>query len=1279
MATATAPSPSLTPTTTGLAKVFRSRRGRKDLDTNGSSQSLVSSGATGDESSGGLRSSFDGAVDKLLDKASKSVDEMRGSGDSSKRLSKLLPGNKRRKEKEEDEANSRRNSAVTQWESGSSGSALNFSTNPSQDSLGQGRGGDDLLSAEDLVGDLTEDEDEPDRHHRNPVRPTLSPHESHAGYLTLSSPLIKTHSIDVATSEPKQISVEASSPHSALSSAVAAGAGGPDSANAATPADRNIPLEDRLRGAFNIPRKIVNRETGIDTDPVKSGGSVAPGTGGGFLETGRRGSINSRLRKVVSGKDNNSVPHEGGSNISQELPTTPQTLRVEHRLDTTGTPSTPSNRNLSPTTIVTPPTPTLDSHPFLQQDVPQQSPSTLQKTVLPDADIGAAQSPIRNGVTHRRVKSANPPPSKFSRVLAPPLLSPTAEETKTPGGTLTTPAGSGGFFSSVFSAAQQAANQFSNSINTSIATDKRPRSSSGANVSSSISEGGGEEVFVPGASLDETNTHEKRQLAVETLGTGELSLSHLGIVESANPSPMTSNIDLHDGASIVPQESEKTTKAEADAAARAVSAAYERPAAAPANQTTGSRPQSTINLSGDTSPPRPSFNDLETSVKRSGSVRSRISERRKRRHRGSSATTGGTIAAAIGASTATLTHPGSAASGPGHRLTGFAVASSKRNKDFHTLFRSVPEDDYLIEDYSAALQREILLHGRLYISEAHICFCSNILGWVTNLVIGFDEIVSVEKRNTAVIFPNAIVIATLHARNTFASLVARESTYDLLVGIWKISHPNLKSSLNGVVLEDASTGDKTEKAEALNSDEESEELDDEDEFYDEDEDEDDMGSFTEAGNGSIAGSDIGDAGKTVSRKASAAAVAGGASGATLPTKGLEGADVVVTGAALSADFPGPPLHAPTECGDEATHLATALTDTTIPAPLGKIYSLMFGPASGAFMRKWLVDDQKSKELVYEDDKKGLDETQKTFGYSFIKPLYGSIGPKQTKCIVTSTLQIFDLEKAVVVQQSTQTPDVPSGSVFTTQTRYCLMWGPGNTTRMIATCTVEWTGKTPIEKGANDGQILYVRDIIAALRAAVTTKPPVRGTARGKTKGKRRKETFDVAGTNAARVATDAAAERAKQDASWGLFEPLRGPFGPIFSLLKPLFTAQVIIVLLCILLAYTWYTKPKGAVGFPGPSSPERIAAYEEIWRQEESGLWDWLDERAGLEGAHAPLLEQRRDRQRDAAVRDMKRKLKDGRMSERQVDEAIRVTEERLGALKEAVQRRKGRGMGKD
>lgn len=36
-------------------------------------------------------------------------------------------------------------------------------------------------------------------------------------------------------------------------------------------------------------------------------------------------------------------------------------------------------------------------------------------------------------------------------------------------------------------------------------------------------------------------------------------------------------------------------------------------------------------------------------------------------------------------------------------------------------------------DYSCALQREILVHGRLFVSLHHICFNSNIFGWVTNV------------------------------------------------------------------------------------------------------------------------------------------------------------------------------------------------------------------------------------------------------------------------------------------------------------------------------------------------------------------------------------------------------------------------------------------------------------------------------------------------------------------------------------------------------------------
>ena len=85
-------------------------------------------------------------------------------------------------------------------------------------------------------------------------------------------------------------------------------------------------------------------------------------------------------------------------------------------------------------------------------------------------------------------------------------------------------------------------------------------------------------------------------------------------------------------------------------------------------------------------------------------------------------------------------------------VTGFAVASSKRNADFHALFPDVPGNDYLIEgrllvppfqlftifdlrcaDYGCALQRDILVQGRLYISENHMCFHANIFGWITNV------------------------------------------------------------------------------------------------------------------------------------------------------------------------------------------------------------------------------------------------------------------------------------------------------------------------------------------------------------------------------------------------------------------------------------------------------------------------------------------------------------------------------------------------------------------
>ncbi|KAL0073693.1 GRAM domain-containing protein [Phycomyces blakesleeanus] len=120
---------------------------------------------------------------------------------------------------------------------------------------------------------------------------------------------------------------------------------------------------------------------------------------------------------------------------------------------------------------------------------------------------------------------------------------------------------------------------------------------------------------------------------------------------------------------------------------------------------------------------------------------------------------------------------------------GVDLANAKRNADFHALFRSVPEQDMLIEDYGCALQKEILLQGRMYISENHVCFNANIFGWVTNLVIAVSDIVEIEKRSTAIIIPNAIQISTLHAKHSFASFLSRDQAYDLLIDVWRCVRP----------------------------------------------------------------------------------------------------------------------------------------------------------------------------------------------------------------------------------------------------------------------------------------------------------------------------------------------------------------------------------------------------------------------------------------------------------------------------------------------------------
>ncbi|EFR00641.1 GRAM domain-containing protein YSP2 [Nannizzia gypsea CBS 118893] len=946
-----------------------------------------------------------------------------------------------------------------------------------------------------------------------------------------------------------------------------------------------------------------------------------------------------------------------------------------------GNPQTPPTSRNPPdiVTTVTPPTPTnrqFNSQHSLLADIVNSPESTQNDTHDPPSNI--VVSPSGNMISHRRVRSASAAhqPSKLSNSSVPPLT-PAMEDTKSQGKSSTSQFGAG-FFSSMVSAAQNAATTLSSSLNPQAKGKSSQEQAEGDAQASSNKENS---ETAPEGEENSAPENAKKELAVNTLGTGDLDFSHLGLehLDKAAGDNDGSKLDVVGrprAKTAVSQRDELAARMEDVRAARAVSMAYGNTPVTPIvtvdginaeNQPPNSLSTAVRDNAGENTPPGGSVHsETAESLKQNGSLKSR----RARRDRGSSAaTTNTTIGAPIGTNL-------SARNTSVPRLTGFAVASKKRNRDFHSLFRSVPEDDYLIEDYSCALQREIILAGRIYISEGHICFSSNILGWVTTLVIAFDEVIAIEKESTAMVFPNAIAIQSLHARHTFRSLLSRDATYDLMVNIWKISHPTLKSSINGTHI-DQGTGDKTEKTDDVFDDSASD-LDDDDEVYDEDEDGAEVANNGSEDN-SVAGSDAPDQTQRILRKSSTVPLS--ATGAPQTPGSGEEPKTGENGTSSGQDFPGPKSHAPTEYNDPAGRFDKLIKDEVIPAPLGQVYSLIFGVPSAAFMAKFLVDYQKVTDLQFEDDKKGLTNDTKTRSYNYIKPLNGAIGPKQTKCISSEQLDFLDFEKAVLVTLTTQTPDVPSGNVFSVKTKYLLTWAPGNATRMVMSCLVEWTGKSwikgPIEKGASDGQLSFGNDLVKAVRAAVARGPGIKGGPKGK--GRR----IRMAAEMAVAAKDQAALESSKAQASNnGFLSTLYGPFAPVVDIIKPFWSSNMTIGVLVILLITMWFrtaapSYPTSRVGLSSRSAPERLIALEELWQREENELWDWLEERVGLDGLSFPVVDtahSRDDRQRPnrRAEKVFEDRLHRERMSEREAESAIRVTQERLETLQKIVEKRK-------
>ncbi|XP_041464227.1 uncharacterized membrane protein C20F10.07-like isoform X4 [Lytechinus variegatus] len=113
------------------------------------------------------------------------------------------------------------------------------------------------------------------------------------------------------------------------------------------------------------------------------------------------------------------------------------------------------------------------------------------------------------------------------------------------------------------------------------------------------------------------------------------------------------------------------------------------------------------------------------------------------------------------------------------------MGHDSRNKQFHKLFPCVPDSESVINTYSCALVRDILLQGRMFVSENWICFHSNIFTYEKQIAIKVETITKITKEKTAFVVPNAIGLHTPSEKHIFGSLLSRHSTHQLLYRVWK--------------------------------------------------------------------------------------------------------------------------------------------------------------------------------------------------------------------------------------------------------------------------------------------------------------------------------------------------------------------------------------------------------------------------------------------------------------------------------------------------------------
>lgn len=396
------------------------------------------------------------------------------------------------------------------------------------------------------------------------------------------------------------------------------------------------------------------------------------------------------------------------------------------------------------------------------------------------------------------------------------------------------------------------------------------------------------------------------------------------------------------------------------------------------------------------------------------------------------------------------------------------------NRVFHNLFKTIPKNEELVADYECVLSRGFPYQGRMYVTNEHLCFNTNLLGWIARVQVSFEEIISIERvTGPTGLYNDEICVCTKMGRMQFSAFISIDITFNQLERIWRrvrgrdiddakmeqivsTAPENLSMGLHSI-LSGISALDTIRKL--SNPPSRASRQKENDACI-----EDAIRSIDDVTDSEIIGDD--DTGMETHDNHDL----------------IEKIPIYRLKKDSEYEFDGPyttsrtgSIEIPKKHSNEFV-----LGEFVVNAPPALVFEILFSDSDHRFTLEFF----ESQEGSQFSEIGSFDQITQSREYSFIKELGFPVGPKHTRCNIEEKILQCDSDNYIEVTNTTKTPDVPSGNSFATISRYLIQWEGSCSSKITVSYWVEWTSsswiKSMIESSCKTGLESSYSDFVSLL-------------------------------------------------------------------------------------------------------------------------------------------------------------------------------------------------------